>query len=84
MKPESTTLIVSAIELASKRNTEEADGTGEVLRRRPELALAPHGREGPEGNLGCSHNGHAALTCHLDVTWLTSITIRSGPVSVET
>jgi hypothetical protein len=29
MKPESTTLIVSAIELVSKRNTEEADGTGE-------------------------------------------------------
>jgi hypothetical protein len=29
MKPESTTLIVSAIELVSRRNTEEADGTGE-------------------------------------------------------
>ena len=32
MKPESTTLIVSAIELVSNRDTEEADGTGEVLK----------------------------------------------------
>jgi hypothetical protein len=62
MKPESTTLIVSAIELVSKRDTEEADGTGDVFRRRPELHSARHGREGQEGNLGCSHNGHAALT----------------------
>jgi hypothetical protein len=59
MKPESTTLIVSTIELVSKRDTEEADGTGEVLRRRPEPALRA---AWPEGHLGCSHNGHAALT----------------------
>jgi hypothetical protein len=50
MKPESTTIMVSDIELVSKRDTEEADGTGEVPQRRPEPAIRA---AWPEGNPGC-------------------------------
>jgi hypothetical protein len=66
MKPESTTLIVSAIELVSKRDTEEADGSGEVLRRRPETGT-------PRGRAGRDRKGISAVvttdTPRSPVTW---------------
>jgi hypothetical protein len=39
MKPESTTLIVSAIELVSKKIQKRRMGLARVLRRRPEPAI---------------------------------------------
>jgi len=62
MKPESTTLIASTIELVSRRFRRDGWDWRGSSRGDQNSHFARYGREGQEGNLGCSHNGHAALT----------------------